>query len=264
MLTYNQGASDKEETEMPDLKVAVVVGGGGGIGRATALALASSFDKVAILDLDITNGEVTAGDVENLGAESLFVKTDVTDIASVNDAIAQAVRWGGCLDSLVNAAGWNVHSFFLEQEPDVWRRIVDVNLLGNIYVARAALEVMVAQRRGSIVLVASDAGRVGTNGETVYAAAKGGVIALTKSLAREVTRFGVRINCVSPGATDTPMLQSAVEHQPTIVGKMTAAIPMKRIAQPEEQAAAIRFLLSEEASYITGQTLSVNGGLNML
>ena len=123
---------------------------------------------------------------------------------------------------------------------------------------------MVAQRRGSIVLVASDAGRVGTNGETVYAAAKGGVIALTKSLAREVTRFGVRINCVSPGATDTPMLQSAVEHQPAIVGKMTAAIPMKRIAQPEEQAAAIRFLLSEEASYITGQTLSVNGGLNML
>jgi NAD(P)-dependent dehydrogenase (short-subunit alcohol dehydrogenase family) len=139
-----------------------------------------------------------------------------------------------------------------------------INFWGQIHASRAVLDHMIERRRGAIVTVASDAGRVGTNGETIYAAAKGGVIAFTKSLAREVTRFGVRVNCVCPGPTDTPLFHAATSHQPEIVQTMLNLIPMKRMAQPDEPADAIVFLASSAARYIAGQTLSVNGGLNML
>jgi NAD(P)-dependent dehydrogenase (short-subunit alcohol dehydrogenase family) len=157
-----------------------------------------------------------------------------------------------------------VHSFFMDQGEELWAKVLQINLMGQVRLVHAFLPAMKAAGGGSIVVVSSDAGRVGTNGETVYAAAKAGVIGFTKSLAREVTRFGIRINCVSPGPTDTPLLRSATASQPKIADAMVKLIPMKRIARPEEQANAIVFLASDAASYITGQTLSVNGGLNML
>ena len=191
-------------------------------------------------------------------------RTDVTDFTQVKASVAKTLAEFGQIDALASVVGWNEHSFFMQQEPEFWHKVVAINLWGQIHVARAVLDHMTERRKGAIVTVASDAGRVGTNGETIYAAAKGGVIAFTKSLAREVTRFGIRVNCVCPGVSDTPMFRAVAEHQPKILESIVKLVPMKRIARPDEPAEAIVFLASDSASYITGQTLSVNGGLNML
>ena len=228
----------------------------------SGLRLAVPPSRSSISDRD--GAERVAQSIIGRGGSSIAVAVDISDPDQVDAAVEEVIRRVGRVDVLVNSVGWNIHSYFRDQEPGFWRRVVEVNLLGQIHLCHAVLEDMVARKRGAIVNVSSDAGRVGTNGETVYAAAKGGVIAFTKSLAREVTRFGIRVNCVAPGPTDTPMLRRVMEEQPDIVARMTAMIPMRRIAEPDEQAAPIVFLASDEASYITGQVLSVNGGLNMV
>jgi 2-hydroxycyclohexanecarboxyl-CoA dehydrogenase len=243
---------------------AVVAGGASGIGRATALRFAELGADVVVLDVQREGGENTAARIRALGRRGIFLPTDVTDFEQVKASMASALAELGRIDALVNAVGWNEHSFFVNQEPAFWHRVVAINFWGQVHTARAVLDHMIERKRGAIVTVASDAGRVGTNGETVYAAAKGAVLAFTKSLAREVTRFGIRVNCVCPGPTDTPMFHAATAHQPGIAQSMLNLIPMKRMAQPEEPAEAIVFLASDSASYIAGQTLSVNGGLNML
>lgn len=242
----------------------LVSGGGSGIGRATAIRFARLGADVAVLDINAKGAAETLDAVAVAGRRGLFVPTDVTDFAQVKDSVAKVLAEFGQIDVLASLVGWNEHSFFMQQEPEFWHKVVAINLWGQIHVVRAVLDPMIERRRGAIVTVASDAGRVGTNGETIYAAAKGGVIAFTKSLAREVTRFGIRVNCVCPGVTDTPMFQSVAEHQPEILQAVVKLIPMKRIARPDEPAETIVFLASDSASYITGQTLSVNGGLNML
>lgn len=245
-------------------RAAVIAGGASGIGRATALRLAELGADVAVLDIQREGGEETAAKVGAHGRRGLFLLTDVTDLEAVNRSTARALDELGRIDILVNAVGWNEHSFFVKQGPAFWHRVMAVNFWGQVHAVRAVLDHMIERRHGAIVTVASDAGRVGTNGETLYAAAKGAVIAFTKSLAREVTRFGVRVNCVCPGPTDTPLFHAATAHQPGIAQSMLNLIPMKRMAQPEEPAEAIVFLASDSAGYIAGQTLSVNGGLNML
>lgn len=249
---------------MPDMSGAsvIVAGGAGGIGSATVRRFVAAGADVTIFDR--ADGSQLAEELSGSGSTVTAVQTDITDLERVSRDVDEVVARLGRIDALVNAVGWNEHSFFRDQTPDFWRRVIDINLMGQIYTSRAVVDHMVAQKSGSIVLLASDAGRVGTNGETIYSAAKGGVIAFTKSLSRELTRFGVRVNCVSPGVTHTPMYEATVGHQPEIVAKMVAGIPMRRVAQPDEQAEAIYFLSSPAASYITGQTLSVNGGLNML
>lgn len=242
----------------------VVSGGASGIGRATAIRFAQLGADVAIFDIDEMSAGETLKSVADTGRRGVFVRTDITDFAQVKDSVAKVLAEFGRIDALASVAGWNEHSFFTEQAPEFWHKVVAINLWGQIHTARAVLDHMIERRKGAIVTVGSDAGRIGTNGETIYAAAKGGVIAFTKSLAREVTRFGIRVNCVCPGVSDTPMFRTVVEHQPKILDSIVKLIPMRRIARPDEQAEAIVFLASDSASYITGQTLSVNGGLNML
>jgi 2-hydroxycyclohexanecarboxyl-CoA dehydrogenase len=245
-------------------KVAAVVGGASGVGAEVAKLIASEGGEVVILDIQNDLADSVAAEIRGLGGTASVVRVDVTSPDSVKTATNEVLARHDRVDVLATTVGWNVHSFFMDQGEELWETILQINLMGQVRLVHAFLPTMKANGGGSIVVVSSDAGRVGTNGETVYASAKAGVIGFTKSLAREVTRFGIRINCVSPGPTDTPLFRSATETQPHIADAMVKLIPMKRMAKPEEQANAIVYLASDEASYITGQTLSVNGGLNML
>lgn len=240
-----------------DGRVAAVTGGASGIGRATVRLFAELGARVFAGDLD-GGGARTACAEAGGGAEGTLL--DVTDPASV-DAFARGVLdASGRVDVVVNAAGWDRLEPFLENTPEFWQRVVEVNYLGPVRVCRAFLPAMIEAGGGAIVNVASDAGRVGSTGETVYAGAKGGVIAFTKSLAREMARFGIRVNCVSPGPTDTPLFRSLPEKMQRA---LEAAIPFRRLARPEEVADAIAFFASDRSSFCTGQVLSVSGGLTM-
>jgi 2-hydroxycyclohexanecarboxyl-CoA dehydrogenase len=241
-------------------KKVAIFGAASGIGRAIAYRFAAAGAETGLLDLNIDGCRRIA---EESGARSATA-VDVCDFGAVREALAECASALSGLDAVVNSVGWNQHGFFMDQDPSYWEHVIRLNLMGQIHTARAALDYLVPARKGAIVTFSSDAGRVGTNGETAYAAAKGGVIAFTKSLAREVTRFGVRVNCVSPGPTRTPMLEQAIEDQPKVLNKMIELIPMKRIADPNEPADAVMFFVSEASSFVTGQVLSVNGGLNMV
>ena len=241
-------------------KTALVTGGASGIGRAVCERLAEAGASVIVTDIDEARGEEVAAGIVARDGHARFLRLDVTDLSSIA-RVAAAVRADpGRLDVLVSAAGWDESRPFLTATPAFMARIVAVNYLGPVQVAHALVPIMVEAGGGKIVTVASDAGRVGSMGETVYAGAKGGVIAFSKSLAREVVRYGINVNCVCPGPTDTPLFASLPEKTREA---LTRAIPMRRIAQPHEIADAVVFFASDRASYITGQVLSVSGGLTM-
>ena len=241
-------------------KLAVVTGGASGIGRATARVLAVAGARVVVADIDEARGASARDDLREAGAEAEFVPVDVTDGASI-DALAETVASSdGTPDVLVNAAGWDEAAPFVENTAAFMERIVDLNLMGTVKVTRAFLPGMIDRGRGKIVNVASDAGRVGSTGETIYASAKGGVIAFTKSLAREMARHAIHVNCVSPGPTDTPLFASMPERTREA---LIRAIPFRRLAKPEEIADAILFFASPRSDFVTGQVLSVSGGLTM-
>lgn len=245
-------------------KTAVVTGGGSGIGRATVLKFASLGADVAVVDINEENAAKVAREVEELGRKAVVVKTDIADYSQVRDMAAKIKDVFGRIDILVNNAAWDKIQPFMETTPELWYKLIDINLKGPIHVTRAVLEHMIAQGQGgAIVNVTSDAAKVGSTGEGVYSAAKGGLYSFTKSLAREMARYGIRINCTCPGPTDTPLLDDVKNTMPKVVQAIEKAVPLKRIGKPEEQANAIVWLASEEASYITGQAVSVNGGLNM-
>ena len=229
-------------------RVAFVTGGARGIGRAVAEALAAGGRRVAVGDLE-------GGDVE----------LDVTDPASVAGAVAFVEESLGPVDVVVNNAGWDELRPFLETDEEFWRRVVEVNFLGCVRVTHAVLPGMVERGWGRVVNIGSDAGRVGSSLESVYSGAKGGVIAFTKTVARESARAGVTANCVCPGPTRTPMLEGMAEGErgEKLVRALERAVPMGRLGEPEDVAAAVAFLASDAAGYITGQTLSVSGGLTM-
>lgn len=238
----------------------IVTGGASGIGRATALLLAREGAKVLIGDVDAEGGRSAAaeGDANGLAVE--YLPLDLTVKASVDDFVSAVHQRAGRVDGLVNAAGWDQIQPFLENPPEIWDRVIAVNLMGAIRLTRGILPPMVEARTGKIVNISSDAGRVGSTGETVYAAAKGGLIAFTKSLAREMARYRINVNCVCPGPTDTPLFQRQPERMKEA---LTRAIPFRRIARPIEIAHAVLFFLSARSDYITGQVLSVSGGLTM-
>jgi NAD(P)-dependent dehydrogenase (short-subunit alcohol dehydrogenase family) len=244
-----------------DRKVAVVVGGGSGIGRATAELFASTGARVAVADINFDGAEETARILREGGALASFHSCDVTQSPQTQTLIAEVLREHGRVDMVTSTVGWSDTTFFIQEDDAYWKRIIDINLMGAIHVSRAALEPMIEQKSGSIVLTSSDAGKVGTMGETVYAAAKAGVIGFVKSLAREIARDGLRINAISPGPTDTPLLRAQSDQH--VIDRMIRAVPLKRMGTAAEQAAPIVFLASDAASYITGQTLSVSGGLTM-
>lgn len=242
-------------------KVAVVTGAGSGIGRATAHLLALRGHAVAVADLDPKTAGETAEAIGAKGGEAAAFAVDVADQSAVDELSARIGERFGAPTVVVNNAGWDIAEPFLDNEPSFWDRVVSINLLGPVRVTRALLDPMIAAGSGGrVVNVASDAGRVGSSGETVYAGAKGGVIAFTKSLAREMARHGITANCVSPGPTDTPLFRAQPER---IQQALERAIPLRRLAQPEDIAEAIAFFASDQASYVTGQVLSVSGGLTM-
>jgi 2-hydroxycyclohexanecarboxyl-CoA dehydrogenase len=239
----------------------VVTGAASGIGKATALLLAREGARVFIGDVDEAGGQAAAaeGVAERLSIE--YLPLELTDPSSIAGFAAAVNQRTGRVDGLVNGAGWDQIQPFLENPPEMWDRVVAVNLMGAVRLTRGVLPPMVAAHAGKIVNISSDAGRVGSMGETVYAAAKGGLIAFTKSLARELARYQINVNCVCPGPTDTPLFQRQPDRMKEA---LTRAIPFRRIAQPMEIAQAVLFFLSRRSDYITGQVLSVSGGLTMV
>jgi len=243
-----------------DSSVAFVSGAGRGIGRAIALKLASAGASVAVADLD----ERTAGEVAaECGGRSVAIGADVTDPASVRAAIAQTERVLGPIDILVNNAGWDKMEPFLESSEETWAKVIAINLTGVLNCTKAVLPGMVERGSGRIVSISSDAARVGSSGEAVYAAAKAGVIAFSKTIAREVARHQINVNVVCPGPTNTDLFQEIASDNPRLADALKRAVPFGRLAEPDEIADAVAFLVSDQARFITGQTLSVSGGLTM-
>ncbi len=244
----------------------MVSGAGGGIGRGIALALAGAGRAVAVADVRSEAAEQVVADIERTGGRALAVQVDVTDSASVSAAIEETTTKLGPIDVLVNNAGWDELVPFLETDEAFWDRVIEVNFKGCLRLTSAALGGMVERGWGRVVNIGSDAGRVGSSMESVYSGAKGAVIAFTKTIAREVATSGVTANVVCPGPTRTPLLEgmaAAGGAGEKLVGKLERAIPMRRLGEPEDVAAAVAFLASEDAGFITGQTLSVSGGLTM-
>lgn len=240
-------------------KIAIVTGAAQGIGKAIATKLADEGASVVVTDLNEAGAKETA---DGLGGGAVGMQLDVTDKASVVATVALVKERYGRIDVLVNNAGWDKAEPFVDSEVATWDRIIQINLYGQLHTCHAVLPVMAEQGYGRVVNIGSDSGRVGSSGEAVYSAAKGGVIAFTKTIAREMARAGVTANCVSPGPTDTELFASIGGE--ALRAALTKAIPLKRLGQPEDLANAVAFLASDEAAFITGQTVSVSGGLTMI
>jgi 2-hydroxycyclohexanecarboxyl-CoA dehydrogenase len=241
-------------------KIAVVTGAASGIAQATTEALAKEGARVVLADINEEKGEAVAAAIRSQGGDARFMAVDMTDEASIATFAAAVEADVGSPDILINGAGWGRTTPFWETPPDVWDRVVALNFVGPMRLVKALLPKMMERGSGKIVNIASDAGRVGSLGETVYSGAKGGLIAFTKSLARETARYNINVNCVCPGPTETPLLFAVPEKH---LEAFKRAIPFRRFGKPAEVADAVVFFASDRASYITGQVLSVSGGLTM-
>jgi 2-hydroxycyclohexanecarboxyl-CoA dehydrogenase len=241
-------------------KIAIVTGAGQGIGRGIATKLAAEGATVVVTDINETTAKETAAEIDGVG-----LVADVTSRESVEDMVEQVMQQFGRIDVLVNNAGWDKAGPFVDTDPADWDRVIAINLYGVLHTSKAVLPIMAAQGFGSVVNLASDAGRVGSSGEAVYSACKGGIIAFTKTLARELVGKGVILNTLCPGPTDTAILRSFLEGPDgtRIAEGLKRAIPMRRLGVPEDYPGLVAFLLSDDAAYITGQTISVSGGLTM-
>ena len=244
----------------------IVTGGASGIGRAIAERLAAEGALVGVWDINASAANDVAAAIVRGGGRAYASTVDITDYERVQRAAAEFEAAGGSIDGLVNCAGWDRMARFVDTDPALWRKVVDINLFGALNVLHAVLPKMVAKRFGRIVNIASDAGRVGSSGEAVYSACKGGLIALAKTLAREHIADGIVINTICPGPTETPLLDELAKdggYGAKVVPKLERAMPMRRLARPDDYPGAVAFLLSDDVAYITGQTLSVSGGLTM-
>ena len=246
-----------------DGKVAIVTGAARGIGKAIAEGLAKEGATVVVADLLEDVAKETAQEIKSRGGKAIPMKVDITNSQNVKAAVEQVLKQCGKIDVLVNNAGWDKIEPFVQSTEETWDKVIVINLKGPVIMTRAVLDDMIKRNSGRIVSIASDAGRVGSSGEAVYSACKGGIIAFSKTLAREMVRYNIAVNCVAPGPTMTPLVEHNMKENPKLVEALKGAIPMKRLAKPEEIAAAAIFLASDDASYITGQVLSVSGGLTM-
>lgn len=241
-------------------KQIIVTGGASGIGRATVLAFCRAGGSVFFGDLNADGAAETVAAAIDLKGDATFHPLDVTDEAAIDAFAAAFHKTREQADIVVNVAGWDISQPFMDNTSEFIRKVVAINYLGPVYLTRAFLPKMIEGNGGKVVNTASDAGRVGSMGETVYSGAKGGVIAFTKSLAREMARYRINVNCVAPGPTDTPLFGEVPEK---LQQALIRAIPMRRLATPEDIAGTILFFASPTADYITGQVLSVSGGLTM-
>ena len=241
-------------------KIAIVTGAGQGIGRAIAEKLAAGGATIVVTDINQAAAGQTA---RAIGGGAVAVPADVTSAESVTAMVGQAQSRFGRIDVLVNNAGWDKAGRFTDSDPADWDRVIQINLYGVLNTSKAVLPIMAERGRGTVVNIASDAGRVGSSGEAVYSAAKGGVIAFTKATAREMARHQVTVNCVCPGPADTELFAAIGGDNPKLRDALTRAIPLRRLARPADVAGAVAFLASDDAAFITGQTISVSGGLTM-
>ncbi|MDF3283202.1 3-oxoacyl-ACP reductase family protein [Gordonia sp. N1V] len=248
-------------------RVALVTGGAQGIGEGISRRLGEAGFRVAIADLNLDVAQQTAKEIVAAGGEAIAVSIDVTDTASVKAAVEKITAELGPVEVAVNNAGWDDFMKFLDTDEDFWNKILDINFKGALRVNHTVVPGMIERGFGRVINIGSDAGRVGSSLEAVYSGAKGGIIAFTKTLAREVATKGVTVNTVCPGPTDTPALRKFANNSgqdaDKVLGGMTRSVPMKRLGQPSDIGAAVAFFASDETGYITGQTLSVSGGLTM-
>ena len=240
-------------------KVVLVTGAGRGMGKAIAQRLTAEGARVAVTDVDEKSALETAAELDGAAGFRLDI-TDADEVTTTVDEIAAAV---GPIDALVNNAGWDQLSPFLDTDEDLWDRIIDINLRGPIRMTKAVLPRMVEHQAGRVVNISSDAGRVGSTGEAVYSACKAGIIGFSKTVAREMARYGITVNAICPGPTATPLLESMVGEHEKLIESLKRGIPLGRLGVPEDIAGAVAFMVSDDAGFITGQTLSVSGGLTM-
>lgn len=242
-------------------KVAMVTGAGQGIGKAIAKELDSRGFSVAVCDINVETGQATAQELSASGNQAKFFEVNVTSLDSFNEVVEKIESELGEIEVLVNTVGWDIIEPFMNNSVEYWEKVIDLNFRSTIYGSRAVLPKMIERQSGRIVNIASDAGRVGSMGETVYAGTKGGVIAFSKSLAREMARNKITVNVVCPGPTDTPLFASQPDKNKEA---LVRAIPLRRVAQPADIAYGVGFFAAEQANYITGQVLSISGGLTMV
>ena len=247
-------------------QVVVVTGGGGGIGGATCRRFAQEGAKVAVFDMNLAAAQKVADAIQAAGGSAAAFECDITDRAAVDAAVAATEAQLGPIGVLVNNAGWDIFKPFTKTVPAEWDKLIAINLTGPLHMHHAVLPGMVARGGGRIVNIASDAARGGSSGEAVYAACKGGLVALSKTLAREHARHNITVNVVCPGPTDTALLAGFAEgaaNPEKLMDAFKKAIPLGRLGQPDDLAGAIAFLGSADAAFITGQVISVSGGLTM-
>ncbi|MFN7882958.1 MAG: SDR family NAD(P)-dependent oxidoreductase [bacterium] len=247
-------------------KVVVVTGGGGGIGSATCQRYADEGARVVVWDINLAAADSLVSKIRASGGDALAVAADLTDFAATGAAVARIEAEFGPIDILVNNAGWDLFVPFLKSEPDFWSKLIDINLRAVLNITHPVLARMAERKAGRVVSIGSDAGRVGSSGEAVYAACKAGVIAFSKTLAREHARHGITFNVVCPGVTATDMLENFMDasgNKEKLRDAFTKAVPLGRMGRPDDLPGAILFLSSDDAAFITGQVISVSGGLTM-
>jgi len=245
-------------------RVAIVTGAASGIGRGIALALAREGARLAVVDVNEPGARDTVAVIEKEGGQASAYRADVTRKAEIDATVAEILARWETVHILINNAGWDKVEPFIQSGEETWDKVLAINLKGPIICTRAVLDSMIRQEYGKIVNIASDAGRVGSTGEAVYSAAKGGLIAFTKTLARELARYRINVNCVCPGPTDTPLFAAVAAENPKLAEGLKRVIPWGRLGTPDDVASAVVFLASDAAGYITGQALSVSGGLTMV
>lgn len=245
-------------------KRVILTGGASGIGRSIALRFAEEGSDVNIFDMNGPGAEETVREITAAGGQASAFEVDITDRARIDAAVAR-VEEKGPVDILVNNAGWDRMENFLDSDVELWKKVIDINLYGPLHMHHAVVPGMVRNGGGRVVNISSDAGRVGSSGEAVYSACKGGIIAFSKTVARELARAGVQLNVVCPGPTDTPLFAAVASGDAgvKIAEGLKRAIPMRRLADPSDFPGIVCFLASDDAGFITGQTISVSGGLTM-